>query len=74
MTRTGFETGLFSATVGAFIIEFYKKLSSDPGDETVALLVRFLSNFKTPQIAPILTLRISHLAVHPWSGSTQCGW
>jgi hypothetical protein len=38
MTRTGFKTGLFSATVGAFIIEFYKKLSSDPGDETVALL------------------------------------
>src|SRR6267154_4468169 len=38
MTWTGFETGLFSATVGAFIIEFYRKLSSDPGDETVVLL------------------------------------
>jgi hypothetical protein len=38
MTRTDFETGLFFATVGAFIIEFYKKLSSDPGDETVSLL------------------------------------
>src|SRR6266478_2658108 len=35
---TGFKTGLFSATVGTFIIEFYKKLSSDPGEETVALL------------------------------------
>ena len=32
------KTGLFSAVVGAFIIEFYKKLSSDSGDQTVALL------------------------------------
>jgi len=31
-------TGLFSAIVGAFIIESYKKLSPDPGDETVDLL------------------------------------
>ncbi|KAF8492070.1 hypothetical protein F5888DRAFT_944802 [Russula emetica] len=31
-------TGLFSAIVGAFIIEFYKNLSSDSGDQTVALL------------------------------------
>jgi len=35
---TSFKTGLFSAIVGAFIIEFYKKLSSDSGDQTVALL------------------------------------
>ena len=32
---TTYKTGLFSAVVGAFIIEFYKKLSSD---QTVALL------------------------------------
>jgi hypothetical protein len=32
------KTGLFSAIVGAFIIEFYKKLSPDSGDQTVALL------------------------------------
>jgi hypothetical protein len=38
ITWTGFETGLFSATVGAFIIEFYKKLSPDSGNQTVALL------------------------------------
>ncbi|KAI0269506.1 hypothetical protein BGY98DRAFT_1190329 [Russula aff. rugulosa BPL654] len=31
-------TGLFSAIVGAFIIEFYKNLSSASGDQTVALL------------------------------------
>ena len=35
---TNSKTGLFSAIVGAFIIEFYKKLSSDSGDRTVALL------------------------------------
>lgn len=31
-------TGLFSATVAAFIIESYKKLSVDSGDQTVVLL------------------------------------
>ncbi|KAI0004882.1 hypothetical protein BJV74DRAFT_311118 [Russula compacta] len=31
-------TGLFSATVGAFIIESYKNLSPDSGDQTVVLL------------------------------------
>jgi hypothetical protein len=35
---TSSKTGLFSAIVGTFIIEFYKKLSSDSGDQTVALL------------------------------------
>jgi hypothetical protein len=45
---TRFKTGLFSATVGAFIIEFYKKLSPDSGDQTVALLGQIskqLANF-----------------------------
>jgi hypothetical protein len=32
------KTGLLSATIGAFIIEFYKKLSPDSGDQTVDLL------------------------------------
>ncbi|KAI0266156.1 hypothetical protein BC834DRAFT_969661 [Gloeopeniophorella convolvens] len=31
-------TGLFSATVAAFVIESYKKLSSDSGDDTVFML------------------------------------
>lgn len=35
---TSSNTGLFSAIVGALIIEFYKELSSDSGDQTVALL------------------------------------
>jgi hypothetical protein len=38
VSLTNSKTGLFSAIVGAFIIEFYKKLSSDSGDQTVALL------------------------------------
>src|SRR5258707_1129842 len=35
---TAFKTGLLSATIGAFIIEFYKTLSPSSGDQTVALL------------------------------------
>ena len=35
---TSSKTGLFSAIVGAFIIEFYKRLSADSGNQTVALL------------------------------------
>jgi uncharacterized protein DUF6535 len=45
---TSKKTGLFSATVGAFIIEFYKKLSPDSGAQTVALLGQMsqqLANF-----------------------------
>jgi hypothetical protein len=45
---TSSKTGLFSATVAAFIIEFYKKLSPDSGNQTVALLGQIsqqLSNF-----------------------------
>ncbi|KAI0249978.1 hypothetical protein BJV78DRAFT_1223281 [Lactifluus subvellereus] len=34
------KTGLFSATVAAFIIESYKRLSSDSGDTTVILLTQ----------------------------------
>ncbi|KAI9448775.1 hypothetical protein BJY52DRAFT_1310612 [Lactarius psammicola] len=33
-------TGLFSATVAAFIIESYKRLSVDSGDQTVTLLIQ----------------------------------
>jgi len=38
VAMTSGQTGLFAATVGAFIIEFYKKLSPDSGDQTVDLL------------------------------------
>ncbi len=52
---TSWKTGLFSATVGAFIIEFYKKLSPDSGDQTVALLCQMsaqLPNFTTGTCTP----------------------
>ena len=35
ISMTRFKTGLFSATVGAFIIEFYKQLSPSSGVQTV---------------------------------------
>src|SRR6266851_3850311 len=38
VAMTKWKTGLFSAIVGAFIIESYKKLSPDSGDQTVVLL------------------------------------
>ncbi|VDC03056.1 unnamed protein product [Peniophora sp. CBMAI 1063] len=36
-------TGLFAATVAAFVIESYKSLSPDSGDETVLLLRHILA-------------------------------
>ncbi|VDC02419.1 unnamed protein product [Peniophora sp. CBMAI 1063] len=36
-------TGLFAATVAAFIIESYKSLSPDSGDQTVVLLTQLLA-------------------------------
>jgi Family of unknown function (DUF6535) len=48
LTRSS-KTGLFSATVGAFIIEFYKKLSADSGDQTVDLLGQILQQLTNPR-------------------------
>src|SRR5258708_5896640 len=48
VSMTSKKTGLFSATVGAFIIEFYQQLSPDNGAQTVALLGQMsqqLANF-----------------------------
>ncbi|KAI0269517.1 hypothetical protein BGY98DRAFT_937859 [Russula aff. rugulosa BPL654] len=42
-------TGLFSAIVGAFIIEFYKNLSSASGDQKVALLQQISRQLPTGQ-------------------------
>jgi Family of unknown function (DUF6535) len=55
VSMTGWKTGLFSATVGAFIIEFYKRLSPDSGDQTVALLCQIsqqLPNFTNDTCSP----------------------
>src|SRR5579863_9164410 len=52
---TSWKTGLFSAIVGAFIIEFYKQLSPDSGDQTVALLCQMsqqLPNFTNGTCSP----------------------
>jgi hypothetical protein len=38
VSMTSSKTGLFSTIVAAFIIEFYKQLSPDSGNQTVALL------------------------------------
>ena len=40
ISMTSSKTGLFSAVVAAFIIEFYKTLSPNSGDQTVALLAQ----------------------------------
>ena len=45
---TSLKTGLFSATVGAFVIEFYKKLSPDSGGQTVALLQQISQQLPNP--------------------------
>jgi len=55
ITITCWKSGLLSATVGAFIIEFYKKLSPDRGDQTVDLLCQIsqqLPNFSTGTCIP----------------------
>jgi hypothetical protein len=60
ISMTSLKTGLLSGTVGAFIIEFYKTLSPDPGSQTVALLGQISQqiasfpsgNYSTPAIQP----------------------
>ncbi|KAH8990258.1 hypothetical protein EDB92DRAFT_1865244 [Lactarius akahatsu] len=48
-------TGLFSATVASFIVESYKELSPDPGDQTVALLAQISSQLTNISLgAPLL--------------------
>ena len=55
ITIISWKSGLLSATVGAFIIEFYKKLSPDRSDQTVGLLCQIsqqLPNFSTGTCIP----------------------
>src|SRR6267142_3473849 len=70
---TTWKSGLFSATVGAFIIEFYKKLSVDSGEQTVDLLCEIsqqFSNFTNrPARAcspPQTSQSFSHSATFVW--------
>jgi Family of unknown function (DUF6535) len=48
ISMTSLKTGLFSATVGAFVIEFYKQLSPDSGSQTVALLQQISQQLPNP--------------------------
>ena len=63
------KTGLFSATVGAFIIEFYKKLSPDSGSQTVALLGQI-----SEQLANSPNGTYSNIANQPFSPSASMIW
>ena len=67
MTRK--KTGLFSATVGAFIIEFYKQLSPDNGAQTVALLGQM-----SQQLANFPNGNYSSAAIQPSPPSASIIW
>ncbi|VDC03058.1 unnamed protein product [Peniophora sp. CBMAI 1063] len=47
-------TGLFAATVAAFVIESYKSLSPDSGDRTVALLTQILAASTNASSSPVI--------------------
>jgi hypothetical protein len=63
------KTGLFSATVGAFIIEFYKTLSPDSGGQTVALLGQI-----SQQLANFPSGNYSSAAIQPSPPSASMVW
>ena len=63
------KTGLFSATVGAFIIEFYKTLSPDSGNQTVVLLGQI-----SKQLANLPNSTYSDTANQPFSPSASMIW
>ena len=67
MTRL--KTGLLSATIGAFIIEFYKKLSPDSGGQTVALLGQI-----SQQLANFPSGNYSNVAIQPSPPSSSMVW
>ncbi|KZV65215.1 hypothetical protein PENSPDRAFT_614351, partial [Peniophora sp. CONT] len=46
-------TGLFAATVAAFVIESYKSLSHDSGDQTVVLLTQLLAASTNSSANPV---------------------
>ena len=69
VSMTSFKTGLFSATVGAFIIEFYKTLSPDSGNQTVVLLGQI-----SKQLANIPNGTISITADQRFSPSASMIW
>jgi hypothetical protein len=69
ISTTSLKTGLLSATVGAFIIEFYKKLSPDTGGQTVALLGQI-----SQQLANLPSGNYSSAAIQPSPPSVYKIW
>ena len=63
------KTGLFSAVVAAFIIEFYKTLSPNSGDQTVALLEQI-----SQQLANLPNGTYSNTANQPSPPSASMIW
>ena len=49
ISMRSFKTGLLSATIGIFVIEFYKKLSPDSGGQTVDLLGQISQQLTNPR-------------------------
>ena len=66
---TSSKIGLFSTIVAAFIIEFYKTLSPDSGDQTVALLGQI-----SQQLANFPNGTYSNTANQPYSPSAPMVW
>jgi hypothetical protein len=66
---TSSKTGLFSATVGAFIIEFYKQLSPDSAAQTVVLLGQI-----SQQFANFPNGNYSSAPIQTFSPSTSIVW
>ncbi|KAF8487740.1 hypothetical protein F5888DRAFT_1953307 [Russula emetica] len=62
-------TGLLSATIGAFIIEFYKTLSPDSGGQTVALLGQISQQLANTRNGTSITA-----ANQPFSPSIHMVW
>ncbi|KZV68154.1 hypothetical protein PENSPDRAFT_754368 [Peniophora sp. CONT] len=50
-------TGLFAATVAAFVIESYKMLSPDTGAQTVALLAQLVAATNTTPVIPSIDIQ-----------------
>jgi Family of unknown function (DUF6535) len=66
---TSLKTGLLSATVGAFLIEFYKKLSPDSGNQTVALLGQI-----SQQLASFPNGNYSNVTIQPSPPNASMVW
>jgi hypothetical protein len=69
MRSFNLKTGLLSATTGAFIIEFYKTLSSDSGGQTVALLGQISQQLTNSRNGTSITA-----ANQPFSPSAHMIW